>query len=482
MPRVFISHSSLDNEFVEKEIVSFLTRYGIEIWYSKDDIESTTEWEKQIKLGLKACDWFLVVLSPYSVASDWVRCEVDWALEERRGRVIPVLYRTCDPTDLHLKLRRIQYIDFRWDRETARNKLLAIWKLNYVHTIENEEPSESPEKVDRGRVKAVSQKAALDLGEPQLPIPQINNAVDLNSNVDVEVAATRPVTGLSERIWKAKWWLGGIGFLLILIIVNSIYSSLSSKLVETRLENAIAQNNIFGPPSENAFELYRQLKNNGESQSVISRYDEKLLPVLTAPINKLMTDINPPIRQSYSVEEWENASKHLEWAIQIKPADNLLVAQKLYCDGYIAYLKENYDQALERMQLAITKDTSLALPHNTIGIIFITRRDYITSRQYFRNAISLKPDWAVPYNNLGTSYYYTKDYDQAEGYYRQAVARATGWARPHAWLGDIAMAREDYQTAAQEFQTVLDLSASDTNLNTERIRERLEKAKAKLTR
>jgi proteasome lid subunit RPN8/RPN11 len=131
-PRIFISYSSLDIEFVEREIIPLLKRHGLDVWYSKESIESTAEWEKRIKQGLHICDWFLVVLSPQSVTSDWVQAEVDWALEKRKGKVIPVLYQDCDPTELHLKLRRIQYIDFGRNQESARGKLLAVWGLNSV--------------------------------------------------------------------------------------------------------------------------------------------------------------------------------------------------------------------------------------------------------------------------------------------------------------------------------------------------------------
>ena len=138
MPLVFISHSSRDTEFVEREVVSLLKGNGIDVWYSKDNIETAAEWEKRIKLGLKSCEWFIVVLSPDSVVSDWVQSEVDWALDERKGRVIPLFYRDCDPTELHIKLRRIQHIDFRGDPEPARRKLLAVWGVNSAARADEE--------------------------------------------------------------------------------------------------------------------------------------------------------------------------------------------------------------------------------------------------------------------------------------------------------------------------------------------------------
>ncbi len=123
MPKVFISHSHEDRAAVEREIVSLLRRNGIESWYSSDDIQTAADWERIIRDGLRECDWFLLVMSPNSARSDWVRTEVHWALEERPDRFVPVLLASCEPTDFHLKLRRIQHVDFRSNLESARAKL-----------------------------------------------------------------------------------------------------------------------------------------------------------------------------------------------------------------------------------------------------------------------------------------------------------------------------------------------------------------------
>jgi hypothetical protein len=152
MPLVFISHSSLDTEFVEREIIPLLTRDGVEVWYSKENIETAAEWEKQIKLALGACDWFLVVLSPNSVVSDWVQSEVDWALDRRKGKIIPVLYQDCDPTELHLRLRLIQHIDFRGDPEPARRKLSAFCLKNIARAVSGKGRGRKPEVIDDSRL------------------------------------------------------------------------------------------------------------------------------------------------------------------------------------------------------------------------------------------------------------------------------------------------------------------------------------------
>jgi len=130
MFRVFISHSHKDRDFVEREIIAPLRANRIDTWYSTDNIRTATEWEESIREGLRNCDWFLVVLSPNSVGSKWVRREVHWAMERREGHVVPVLIEDCMPEDLHLGLFPIQLVDFRYDKEKAQAKLLAIWGVD----------------------------------------------------------------------------------------------------------------------------------------------------------------------------------------------------------------------------------------------------------------------------------------------------------------------------------------------------------------
>jgi TIR domain-containing protein len=135
MPNVFISHAAADRAFVTGELVPALTQRGINTWFSEEEIRTASRWEQAIRAGLESCDWFLVVLTPRSVASRWVQAEVHWALDERPDRFIPVLLETCDWRSLHLMLRTIQYVDFRSNREEAWRKLLAIWNAEAVGTL-----------------------------------------------------------------------------------------------------------------------------------------------------------------------------------------------------------------------------------------------------------------------------------------------------------------------------------------------------------
>jgi len=121
---VFISYSTNDRTFVEQHILPTLKERGIKVWYSKDDILTADEWHEKILCGLRDSDWFLVVLSRNAILSEWVKDETNWACEYRKGKIVPVLREPCQKEDLHIRLLRIQYVDFQQPSPEAKAILL----------------------------------------------------------------------------------------------------------------------------------------------------------------------------------------------------------------------------------------------------------------------------------------------------------------------------------------------------------------------
>lgn len=132
MPRIFLSHSSKDRQLADDLAELFRIHY-VETWYSNRDILAGP-WEPEIYKGLDQCDSFLVVLSEDAIHSEWVRKEVELAMQDpryfERGRIVPVLARPCAWRTLHAKLDRFQLIDFTQDREEAIRRLLHFWQID----------------------------------------------------------------------------------------------------------------------------------------------------------------------------------------------------------------------------------------------------------------------------------------------------------------------------------------------------------------
>jgi serine/threonine protein kinase len=109
--RIFISHAEADRQRVERDVIAPLESHGFRTWYCRDDVRSASLWERAILDALEGSDWFLVVMSPASMQSEWVKDEVHWAIDHRPGRILPVMINRCDPAGFHIRLRRLQIID-----------------------------------------------------------------------------------------------------------------------------------------------------------------------------------------------------------------------------------------------------------------------------------------------------------------------------------------------------------------------------------
>src|SRR5262249_46317056 len=110
----------------------FLNRHGIETWYDLHDVLPADKWDKMILNAMEGCDWFLVVLSPRSEESEHVKDEVCWPIESREDNIIRVLRATGSIRKIHLRMARIQFVDFRSDLSDARRRLLATWGISVM--------------------------------------------------------------------------------------------------------------------------------------------------------------------------------------------------------------------------------------------------------------------------------------------------------------------------------------------------------------
>jgi len=129
---IFLSHSSVDRPFTKK-LADVLRRHGIPVWYSDANILGAQQWHDEIGVALGRCDWLVLVLSPSSVASKWVKRELLFSLQQDRfdGRIVPTLHQSCDHAELSWTLASLQMVDFQNDFDKGCAELLRIWGLGY---------------------------------------------------------------------------------------------------------------------------------------------------------------------------------------------------------------------------------------------------------------------------------------------------------------------------------------------------------------
>jgi hypothetical protein len=113
MADIFISYKKEDRELAER-VVGLLRADGREVWWD-DGITPHQAWDDMIEQEINAARAVIVLWSPRSVASEWVRSEAHYAQEH--GKLVPVMIEPCH---LPLAFALRQAIDLSGDLETDR--------------------------------------------------------------------------------------------------------------------------------------------------------------------------------------------------------------------------------------------------------------------------------------------------------------------------------------------------------------------------
>jgi hypothetical protein len=122
----FISYSWADAAFARR-LARDLRKAEVNIWFDRWEIKVGDSISGKIEAGLRDSDYLIIVLSPRSINSEWVRQELSAArvkeLEARKVSVLPVLIERCE---LPPWLRDKRYADFRKNYERGLQELLHV--------------------------------------------------------------------------------------------------------------------------------------------------------------------------------------------------------------------------------------------------------------------------------------------------------------------------------------------------------------------
>ena len=89
MQNIFVSYSRRDIGFVRK-LAGDLETAGYDVWWDVSDLRGGDDWLRVIPSAIESSNFFIVVLSPNAVTSDWVKREYTQALSLRR-KIIPIM-------------------------------------------------------------------------------------------------------------------------------------------------------------------------------------------------------------------------------------------------------------------------------------------------------------------------------------------------------------------------------------------------------
>ncbi|HEC91887.1 MAG TPA: toll/interleukin-1 receptor domain-containing protein, partial [Candidatus Atribacteria bacterium] len=99
MSSIFLAHSKKDKKFVDK-LARDLRNAGYYVWIDEAEIKVGDSLIEKIREGIDKVSYVGVVISHNSIKSEWVRKEVDIAInqeiEGKRVKVIPILLDNVD--------------------------------------------------------------------------------------------------------------------------------------------------------------------------------------------------------------------------------------------------------------------------------------------------------------------------------------------------------------------------------------------------
>lgn len=126
--RVFVSHSSVDKDRFVEPFARRLRSRGIDAWLDKwEMLPGDSLVDKIFEEGLKNASAFIIVLSPASIQSEWVRKELNTATVqsiEKGTKLIPVVIENCEipvclKDKLYEKVKDIASYDDEFERIVA---------------------------------------------------------------------------------------------------------------------------------------------------------------------------------------------------------------------------------------------------------------------------------------------------------------------------------------------------------------------------
>jgi len=126
-PFFFISYSRVDTALQQK-IVAGLRERGVNVWVDTENlIPGSPAWEREIEKSIRGASGIIVLLSPDSNNSQWVRREISFT-EEHDKPIFPVHIRGDENDSIPLRLSSHQRVDLRRNFSNGLDQLTNALK------------------------------------------------------------------------------------------------------------------------------------------------------------------------------------------------------------------------------------------------------------------------------------------------------------------------------------------------------------------
>src|SRR5579872_756556 len=146
----------------------------------------------------------------------------------------------------------------------------------------------------------------------------------------------------------------------------------------------------------------------------------------------------------------QRALTHLVEIGQSSPEFHLLMGK--------AHLnREEYDEAITELELAIKKEPSLPFVHFNLGMAYLKKQDLDHAKAEFLKDIAIEPDVSYNYDQLGQVYYLQQKDQDAEKIFRKALRLDQHLVSSHFQLARVYQRESKYAEALTEIDAALKL-------------------------
>jgi hypothetical protein len=129
-PQLFLSYGRKDDKLMRK-IRSNLTAEGFKTWTDEMIELGTPEWQGAIEQAIRDSGVLIVILTPESRQSTWVRRELLFASMENK-KIFPILAEGDESTSVPIELVMMQLADIRTDYHSGMSSLASAIRHYFV--------------------------------------------------------------------------------------------------------------------------------------------------------------------------------------------------------------------------------------------------------------------------------------------------------------------------------------------------------------
>lgn len=130
MADVFVSYKREDAETAGR-VVAALRDSGLSVWWD-DGITPRQAWDTEIEAAIAAASTVVVLWSPRSVTSEWVRTEAHYGKD--RGKLVPVVIEPCTIPIAFTLTQTVNLAQWNGNREDRQWRKLLTWITDLIAT------------------------------------------------------------------------------------------------------------------------------------------------------------------------------------------------------------------------------------------------------------------------------------------------------------------------------------------------------------